>query len=248
MGALTLVLGACSSDDGASAPTTTAAPSTSRASGGSGAEPTPAELAAILPVAIDLGEGWVEQPAPEAGTDDRSTVDPVVAAQCPALEALLDGDDEKGDDGGDPVIRAFTDDWGRLIGFELDPAAPARSDAELEEAVDATNACGPIVVDDVPVSDTDRATTTYRFQAAIDPDHGEQAVKLQAEVSTLLASEDEPALATLYLLVFRTGSVGVTISALDGLDLESLEITRTDMDLLTGLSDRLEASVDDLVG
>lgn len=248
-GVLALLTGACSSDDDASSPTT-AASSTTFVRRSPGTPPTADELRAILPTGADVGEEWEQRP--DGGTRDQRAVDPVVEAQCPALGVLLgdeaEAPDEEQDDDAGIVTRAFVDDVGRLISFQLDPDAPARSDAELEDAVDAMNACGPIVVEDAAVSDEDRATTTFRFQASIDPDHGEQAVKLQAEVATLLPGEDDPAVPTLYILVFRTGSVGVTISALDGLDLETLVVTRTDMELLTGLSDRLEVAVDDLVG
>ncbi len=243
-GALALALSACSSDDGTPGATTVAT-STTGGMREPGAGRSAADLTAILPAAADLGEGWVERPATQAGAGgDRTPADRAIEEQCPELSTLVGAADEPGDDG--PVTRTFVDGDGRLLRFELDPQAPARQDTELQEAVDATNECEPIVAEDVPADDIDGATTTMRFQAAIDPDHGEQAVKLQAEIGLLLPSEDDPVLTTLYALVFRTGSVGVRITATDGLDLESLEVARTDLDLVAGLSDRLEASVDDL--
>lgn len=234
---------ACSSSGGDAAPATTvAASSTTAGSAGDGPGPSTAELSAILPRAIDLGEGWVEaQPSDPDSADDPSPTDQALQEQCPELASLV-RDEPSGDDDAD-VVRTFVDGDGREIEIELDPDARAFGDAELQEAVDATNAC-----DQVELEDDDGVTTTLRFQAAVDPDHGEQAVKLQAEVTIQLPSEDEPISLTLYGLVFRTGSVGVNVTATDGIDSESLEVNRTDMELLTGLSDRLEASVDDLVG
>lgn len=244
-------LTACSSDDDVAAPTTTAPGAATGAAGDPGRGPTEAELVSILPGAAELGEGWVQQPARADNTQpDPTPIDPVVGEQCPALVTLLDPAPAPGGEAETrpAVKRAFVDGDGRLLAFKLDPDAPARSDGELQEAVDATNRCGVIVVDDVEVGDTDRATTTFRFTAAVDPDHGEQAVKLQAEVGVLTDAADEPVVTMLYLLVFRTGPVSAQISASDGVDLESFEVSGTDMDLLTGLSARLESAVDDLVG
>lgn len=234
---------ACSSsaDDAATTSTTAVASSTTSGPAPEGPGPSTAELAAILPTALDLGEGWVEVPPSEPDTaDDPSSTEAALRDQCPALAALV-ADDTGGDEG--DVVRTFVDGDGREVEIELDPDAEALGDDELQEAVDATNACDQVVVDD-----TDGVTTTLRFQATVDPDHGEQAVKLQADVGILLPSEEEPISLTLYGLVFRTGPVGVKLTATDGLDSESLGVNRTDMDLLTRLSDRLEASVDDLVG
>jgi hypothetical protein len=240
--ALTGIASGCSSDDDAAAPATTVT-TTTVAGRERGAGPTVAELTAILPGSVDLGEEWLEAPAEETDpSGDRSPADLALEEQCPDLADLV-GADTGSEDADETVVRSFVDTDGRELEIELDPDARAWSDAELQEAVDAINAC-----DEVELDERGGVATTLRFQATIDPDHGEQAVKLQADIHLTLPSEDEPISLTLYGLVFRTGSVGVQLTATDGLDPESLEVNRTDLDLLTTLSDRLEAAVDDLVG
>jgi hypothetical protein len=240
---LACVAAGCSSDDDASNSATTSAPSSTVSTGEPGAGPTAAQLTAILPVAADLGEEWAVAPEVEADPPgDRPAADLALEEQCPDLADLVGADAEAAGDG-ETVVRSFVDLDGRELEIEIDPDARARTDAELQEAVDAINAC-----DEVVLPDRGGVATTLRFQATVDPDHGEQAVKLQADVRLTLESQEEPISLTLYGLVFRTGPVGVQLTATDGLDPDDLEVNRTDMDQLTGLSERLEASVDDLVG
>lgn len=239
-----LIAGACSSGQGSTAPSTTVAPATTTARPTGGGTPTRAELATVLPAATDLGEGWVETDAVDAAPsiDDGSPTDRAVADQCPALAGLV-GAETDGSADADHVVRRFVDGDGREVAVELDPSARMRTDADLQRAVDAANACDAVVVDD-----RDGVTSTLSFQAAVDPDHGEQAVKFQARVELALPFEADPISLNLYGMAFRTATVGVRITASDGLDSESLGVNRTDVDLLASLSDRLEASVDDLVG
>ncbi len=238
----------CSSDDAAAPATTTAAPATSIPADAPGPGPTPAQLIGALPTAVDLGPDWVEappeadEPDPASGAEDPT--DRAIADQCPELADLMGAEpDDAADDDDDHVTRRFVDGDGRELSVELDPTPRMRTDADLEERVDATNRCDEVVVDD-----RDGVTTTLRFQAAVDPDHGEQAVKFQAVVEVSLPFEADPITLDLYGLAFRTGSVGVRISASDGLDPESLGVNRTDVELLASVSDRLEAAVDDLAG
>ncbi|MEZ5177946.1 MAG: hypothetical protein R2746_06585 [Acidimicrobiales bacterium] len=235
----------CSSDDTAVPATTTSAPPTTIPTDPPGPGPTPAELVGVLPAAADLGPDWVEalpeadEPDPASGAEDPT--DRAIADQCPELADLMGAEPDDPDD--DHVTRRYVDGDGRELSVELDPTPRMRTDADLEARVEATNRCDEVVVDD-----RDGVTTTLRFQAAVDPDHGEQAVKFQAVVEVSLPFEADPITLELYGLAFRTGTVGVSISASDGLDPESLGVNRTDVELLASVSDRLEAAVDDLVG
>lgn len=240
---------ACSSNDTAAAPSSTAPASSTTAGGPTAGSDglTTAELATILPTALDLGEGWADEAAgagtgtapdlPISATPDPTEADGPIADQCPELATLT------GSAASDPLVRSFVDERGRKLRVEVSDRTPLRSDADLQRAVDATNAC-----DAVALPAQDGITATLRFQAAVDPDHGEQAVKLQADLQLALPAPADPISLTRYDLVLRTGPVGVHLTATDGLDRESLEISRTDMQLLARISDRLEAAADDVAG
>lgn len=238
-----LLAGGCSSDDGGAAPTTTApGPTTTTAPAGpTGDGPSPAQLAAVLPTLADVGDGWVQ--VDDDATSEALSTDRALADQCPALARVLEARPTAADGDADRVARRFVDGDGRELVVALDPTPPMLTDDALRDAVDATNRCPEVVSED-----RDGVRATVRLQAAVDPDHGEQALKFQGAVAVQLPSEDEPISLNQYGLAFRTGAVAVRITATDGIDPESLDVNRTDVDLLASLSDRLEASVDDLAG
>lgn len=247
LGAIALVVAGCSTSGGdgeaESSTTTPTKGSTTTTAGGdktttTGGDdpadgPTRDELEAILPAADDIGSGWTEDTSPD---DNENTS---FEDQCPEV-ADLDLDDNNDSD---KVERKFKDGEERQLEVALNPSAEALDQDQLEEFVDTINGCGAI-------TDTDDqgVTTTFDLEAETDSDYGEQGIRLQADVTVSGGDLPKDFTLTLYALLWREGTVGVQLTALDGIDESTLETVPFDTDVLTDVADDVDAQVKDLVG
>lgn len=228
-------------DTTTTAPATTTAPeddkTTTTADGSDpGDGPTSDDLEALLPSAADIGDGWKVDTSDD--DSDSSALDKAIEEQCPDATALATDDDESTDS----VKRSYVDGADRQIQVELSPSAMEVEDDFLDELVTAINDCPDVTFTEGTV------TTSLDLEAQTSEDYGDQAVQLHVAASITEASLSEPVTLDLYALVFRTEEVGVRITASDGLDSDTLEVTPSDGDQLTALADNLDQAVAQLVG
>lgn len=195
--------------------------------------PTTGDLEGILPAATDIGSGWTEDNSPD---DNQNTS---FEDECPEVADLGLGDDNESD----KVERKFADRRERQLQVTLSPSAEALDDEQLTAFIDAVNGCGTI-------TDTDDQglTTSFDLEAQADNDYGEQGIRLQAEVTLSGGVLPEDLTLTLYALLWREGTVGVQLIALDGINDATFETVPFDTDVLVGLADDVDAQVKDLVG
>lgn len=223
-----------SSDTTAKKTTTTAADKTTTTEAAPDG-PTSDELEALLPQAGPLGTGWAIDSS-EKDTSDEG--DKAIAEQCPGAAALTqdDGDNE------DRVTRAFENTDGRQLEVSLSPSAEAVSASDLNDLIDAINSCDAITVEDAQ----NGTSTSFKFHAEEDTDYGDQGVRLQAVVTISSDQLDQPVELNLYGLSFRNGTVGVRVSAFDGLNEETLAVVPADTDQLVELAGNLDTETKDL--
>ena len=199
--------------------------------------PSSSDLEALLPTADDLGPDWsVDDSVVDSAEDDAS--DKALDEQCPDAAALT----QNGSDKEDEVKANFQNDDSSAMEVSLTSSATDLSDKDLQTAVDAINDC-----DDVTVTDSDGVTTTFSFEADLDPDYGDQGIRLQAEVTLDGGTIPQPVSLMVYAVFFRYGSAGVSITGTDGIDQETFETIDVDTDLLLQLADDLDQQVSDLV-
>lgn len=239
---LTLLAAACGSSGSDASSSTTAAKASTTVAGkttttekkAKDAKVTTEDLDAILPTAATLGSGWQV----DTNSDDASDEgDKAIEFQCPSAAALVNPDDKA-----DTAKAAFIDDSGRQIEVRLSPSAEPLSSAEITQLVTAINEC-----QDVNVTSDDGTVTTFSFQAAADDQYGDQGVHIQADVSLTAPGAEAPIKLTYYGLKFRNDTVGVSISAIDGVDADGT-VTPADTDLLVQLATSLDDQVNELVG
>ena len=114
--------------------------------------------------------------------------------------------------------------------------------AELAKKIDAVNSCGPITTTDNGVK------TTIDIQAAANDTYGEFGVQMQAKVTLESDQLPQPVELNLYGLMFRIGTVGVSITGFDGLDDSTLKVTPVDTDALVAQAQSMESAVKNLGG
>lgn len=200
---------------------------------------TAEDLEAILPDAAELGDGWEEAPADDEDTDEGDAPeDQAIEEQCPEA-AGLGGDDDEDDE---EVVRTFTDADGAEVEVSLSPTAEEIDPDELSTLVDALNDCGTLTVEG-----DDGSTTTYDFEAAIDDERGDQGLRAQIGL-TLELPEVGVVELTLYVLSYRDGDVGVSISGFDGLDQATVEAIPIDPDVLVTVADGIDERLAELTG
>ncbi len=199
--------------------------------------PTSADLEDLLPAAADLGDDWTLDDTREDSDEDDAT-DKALEEQCPGVAALTLTDDDDGDE----VKANFlnTDNSGMEV--SLTPSANDLSDDDLEAAIEAINDC-----DEVTLTDSDDITTTFTFSADLDPEYGDQGIRLEAEVTVEGGTIPQPVTLMVYAVFFRYGAVGVAVTGTDGIDEATFEPIDVDTDLLLELADALDQQVSDLV-
>jgi len=221
---------------GGDEPTTTSGGDETTTSTGGGPDdgPTTEDLEAILPAATDIGAGWTEDNTPDDDEENTSFEE-----QCPEVADVGLGDD----DDSDKVTQKFMDTEERQLEVSLSPTAEALDQDQLEAFVDAINQCGTI-------TDTNDqgVTSSFDLEAQADRDYGEQGIRLQADVTIKSDVLPRELTLTLYSLSWREGTVGVQITAFDGIDDATFEAVPFETDVLTGLADDVDAQVENLVG
>ncbi len=195
--------------------------------------PSADDLEALLPTAADLGDGWSDDPADESDDADTTFGD-AVTEQCPAAAALIDPDKT------DNPRAAFTDEAGAGLSVSLSPDA---EEADVDAVVAEITACEPVVIED-----EDGTVTTLTLEAATTQDYGDQGLQLRAEASITHPDLAAPLVINNYLLLFRTGTVGVRINGTDGYAEDNVTAVPIDGDLLVAVADDLNTEVADLVG
>lgn len=226
-----LLLTACGSSGGsdsskdttttAASKTTTTADDTTTTAADSGDDPTPDQLAALLPTAEEVGGDWTLD---ESDNPADSAIEAATEEQCPGAAALLApaADDE-------PTV-AFTTETGQTLRITLATGAEEIGAEQLQGAVDEINDCDAVTAEDGGY------TYTASFSAAPNDTYGDEGVQISAAVNITDGTDSYDV--TKYRLLFRDGSVGVTITGGDGLtddgtvtpiDTAGLEATATEM-------------------
>ena len=238
---LAFVATSCGSSGGSDASTTTAAEKASTTTeakttttAADGDRPSEADLKAILPTAADIGTGWTLD---EAASEDTSTSaqDKAMEAQCPAMKDLGTNNDDKTE-----VKHSFTNAAGEQIEVSLTSDADKTSKTELADKIEAVNSCGPVSTTE------DGVKTTIEFQAAPNDTYGDFGVQMQAKVTLESEQLPQPVELNLYGLMFRIGTVGVSITGFDGLDNSTLKVTPVDTDALVAQAEAMESAVKNL--
>ncbi|CAN5515333.1 hypothetical protein BH10ACT1_BH10ACT1_32570 [soil metagenome] len=197
--------------------------------------PTSDDLEAILPTAADIGSGWSVDPDDDG---DSTQTDDQLDEQCPDVAALEDLSDEDLD-----VEQDFTNDDNQQVVVKLNPSARAVSDDELDEYVDAANACTGSIVDD-----EDGTTTKFAFDVSRTDEFGDQGIQIEGTITVSGGGLPKPVTITIYNLNYRIGSVSVEVSGQDGIDGATYASVPFDPDLLVTLGRDLESQVSELVG
>lgn len=241
------LLAGCSTSGGSdAAPSTTKAPkssttiadetTTTTEADDPGEGPSSEDLEALLPTAADLGDDWeVDDSAVDSDEDDET--DKALEEQCPGTAAFTLNDDED-----DDVQANFANTDNSRMEVSVTPSANDLSDEDLEAAVEAINDC-----DDITLTDSDDITTTFTFSADLDPDYGDQGIRLEAEVTLEGGTIPQPVTLMVYAVFFRYGSAGVSVTGTDGIDEATFEPIDVDTDLLLELADDLDQKVSELV-
>jgi len=242
LAALAFVATSCGSSGGSDASTTTTAKAstTTQAKTTTTAvnddRPTKADLEAILPTAADIGAGWTL----DTSTDDSSSAqDKAMDAQCPALKDLGTTNDVADKN---KVKHSFTNAAGEQIEVSLSNDADKVDQAELAKKIEAVNSCGPIT------STSDGVNTTIVLQAKANDAYGDFGVQMQAKVTLESEQLPQPVELNLYGLMFRSGTVGVSITGFDGLDQTTLKVTPVDTDALVAQAEAMQSAVKNLGG
>ena len=228
-----LVLAGCGSSggsDGEKATSTTAASkattteATSTTSAGAGTGPTAAQLEAILPTVAEIGEGWMPDDTPD--TPDAAEI--ATETECPDAANLLaaPADDE--------VAMAYNGPGQEIVAVSLAAGVEPIDPAAAKSAVDTINACAPVTAtqDGLPYKAT--------FDASVDDSFGDGGIKLI--VTTTVGEPGNSYELVTDRLVFTVGSVGVTITGLDG-SAEAGTVSRLDKSDVETLATEMAARV-----
>jgi hypothetical protein len=193
-----------------------------------------AEVETVMPTATDLGEGWTPGDVDESGED----AGPAFEDQCPEL-ARLGGTLTEDDDGTD-IEAAFEHTDARQIEITLNPDAREVSDEEVDELVEAVNACGELTFTDDAGFETTAALTAEPTGA-----YGDQGVRLSVAAEISGAGLPQPVALNIDAHTYRRGNVGVEVLVTDGIT-EDLQVTPSDIDQLDSLAARIDTDLEEL--
>ncbi|CAN5911912.1 hypothetical protein BH23ACT2_BH23ACT2_18760 [soil metagenome] len=196
---------------------------------------TAAELEDVAPTAADLGDGWATGDTDESDSEDDA---PDFEDECPELARLAGADDDE--DQGSEFEAAFEHTDGRLIEITLDPDAREATDEEIDELVEAINACG-----EVTFTDDDGFETVATLSAETTGAYGDQGVRLSLAAEVSGPGLAQPVSVNIDAHLYRRGTVGVEVRATDGVG-DDLEVTPSDLDQLDSLAARIDANLEDL--
>lgn len=252
LAALTLVLGACSSDDDSGAEVVEQDDATTTEAGGDSTEPdetepgdtepaadvTVEDLEGILPSATDIGPDYSEEPE-EDETEDEDEENPLAEA-CPAVAELADtGDDSQ------KVTRSFATEDERSVEVELHAAPPVTDEAGFDERIDALNDCGSVSFSqdgfDYEVTVAAERSDTF----------GDLGARLDGTITISGPQLAQPAQLEVRQHIFIVGGLGASIEVFSGLTQtgpDTLAPVPGDFDLLDALGADLEADLTDLQG
>lgn len=226
---------------GSSGSATSAPPSTN---GTAKAKITLAKLAGILPTSAEVGPGYsLDSTDDSDGGISDAAFDQAMRKACPEAAELVDP--TAGDDNDDhSTSRNFTTDDGRSVEveFELDESGPDpfASEQQLEDLIDAINACDTIEVQ------ADGYTMAIDLKLAADDTYGDIGATMQMHAS--MSGDRLPA--GLYVdadyRMFQVGNVDVTVSAVSGVDQDTLRITPPDRAIVDRLSGKAEQGIEQL--
>lgn len=255
LAALTLVLGACSSDDDADATVVEQDDATTTEATSDGSEPdegddtdatepddagdeiTVDDLRPLLPTATDIGPDYsVDDDGDDADEDDEEN--PLDEA-CPAVAGLAENDDTQ------IVTASFSAEDERSVEVDLN-AAPAATDADgFDERIDALNSCGTVSFSE--------GGFDYEVTATAERDDslGDVGAVITGDVTISSPQLDQPVTLVIRQHVFLVGRLGASIEVTSGVvqtGPATLEPVPGDVEVIDTLGPQLATALADLQG
>lgn len=203
----------------------TGATSTTDADAGDG--PTAAQLATILPPVAEIGDGWMTNDTPQS----PDAAETATETECPDAANLLSAPAD------DEVTQTYTGPGQETVQVSLAAGVDPIDGDAAKDAAATINACAPVTAtqDGLPYEAT--------FDAKADGSFGEGGVALV--VTTTIGEPGNSYELATYRLVFTVGSVGVTVTGLDGLA-EDGSVSRLDKSDVEALATEMAKRVDSL--
>ncbi len=229
---------AASSGSSSSVSSDTGSASSDTGSGSS--KVTRSDLEALLPAPSQVGSDYTVDTSSSDSSSSSGSSDSLEAdaeKQCPELAALSSNqvpDSSK-------AIRSYTAADSSSIEVSLNPKARQLSDRELDKDIEAINACGEI---DITVKGQDEK---IRFSVKRDGSRGDQSIRIDVTIKLAIAQLNKAFTVKFVGFGYRIGGVGVTVSALGGIDEQTLEVAPPDEKTAASLADELEPKVRKLV-
>ena len=221
--------------DGGSTKDTTAATTTTEAKGSSITE---AALKAILPEASDIGPDYTLDEITTGGDsgdssdDEPDATDKAMEEACPEV-AKLDFGTSGGNE--DEVTASFKTKDDRGIEVSLDPSPSGLEEENIDEIIDAFNACKEIKV-------TEQGTDMVMTLKAEKLDgFGDFGIKVNFDIAFQMMGSDLGL--QFHGYVFKANDVAVSVLATSGLDPATMAAVPADVKLLDPLSAEMEKRV-----
>lgn len=204
---------------------------------------TKADLERLLPVASDVGAGYEMIDESDSGSDSGDgEFDKVMADACPSLVDLI-GAPENNSDSPDKAERSFSTEDGRTVSVELDPDltdAKVTSAAEMRKVVDAVNSCDNLKFSNNGVD------FTMSLTMRTDKTFGDFGGILELSVHGESAQLPKPLDLNGVVRMFVSHGVGVTVSAMGGVDTETFDAVPADSDAVETIAKQITDALGDI--
>lgn len=165
------------------------------------------DLAALLPTADDLGPAWELEPS-EEDDDEDSEMTKALESQCKEFADVAGDDDDKGPQETVEFTNTVDD---TSFKFSAGAATRVPSDAEVEQVLDAINACHvDTTMNEIPVT-IDLSASTQEVDGA------DLALRFDVKLTLTHPSVGDLTIHSKVSLV-RVGRLGAAVQGTDGLD------------------------------